>query len=265
MLSLQLGLMGDFGVSINRMGSKGLRDVCQVQVCLMGKVGTCRTSPCGRERCMCATQGWYSDISTCLKRKRVSSGGEPVSLNGKNSLRRHVLMEYTTATGHSQRICLRYHTIRCPTTITTSGKPTIRYVAKRCRHGLNYRMERYKLSEVTGLSYNEANRNFIIYHATTPELERGGRRKRRGSERIGRSTMQWDDDSKSSNDSTMTFSSRLWRFTRNPPLGIRLLACGIRLSATMHWPLDARIAIDVHDSLVCIASPGTIKTALRIM
>ena len=31
------------------------------------------------------------------------------------------------------------------------------------------------------------------------------------------------------------------------------------------WPDDARVAIDVHDNLVCIASPRTIKTALAIM
>jgi len=34
--------------------------------------------------------------------------------------------------------------------------PTIRYVAKRCRHGLNYRMERFKLSEVTDLPYHKS-------------------------------------------------------------------------------------------------------------
>ena len=31
------------------------------------------------------------------------------------------------------------------------------------------------------------------------------------------------------------------------------------------WPDDARVAIDVHDNLVCIASPRTVKTALAIM
>ena len=50
------------------------------------------------------------------------------------------------------------------------GKPTIRYVAKRCRHGLNYRMAPDKLATVTGLSPVEAEQAYRLYHMASPEV-----------------------------------------------------------------------------------------------
>jgi uracil-DNA glycosylase len=145
------------------------------------------------------------------------------------------------------------------------GKPTIRYVAKRCRHGLNYRMERYKLSEVTGLSYNEASRNFIIYHATTPELEKwwdaeehGFRKDREVYNALGRRfkvIQRVDDDVLRS----------IVAFYPQSTIGDKITQVWYQSESDEDWPDDARIAIDVHDNLVCIASPSTIKTALRIM
>jgi len=49
---------------------------------------------------------------------------------------------------------------------------TLRYIAKRCRHGLNYRMQIDRLSEVTGLPFHEARKAFGLYHSSTPELKR---------------------------------------------------------------------------------------------
>ena len=47
--------------------------------------------------------------------------------------------------------------------------PTIRYIAKRCRHGLNYRMERISLPK-SRLAFHQAARAWSVYHAITPEL-----------------------------------------------------------------------------------------------
>lgn len=145
------------------------------------------------------------------------------------------------------------------------NKPTIRYIAKRCRHGLNYRMERYKLSEVTGLSYNEASRNFIIYHATTPELEKwweaeehGFRKEKQVYNALGRRfrvIQRIDDDVLRS----------IVAFYPQSTIGDKIVQVWYQSEGDPEWPLDARIAIDVHDNLVCIASPRTIHTALRIM
>ena len=144
-------------------------------------------------------------------------------------------------------------------------KPTIRYIAKRCRHGLNYRMERFKLSEVTGLSYNEASRNFIIYHATTPELEKWWDAEeskfRKGKEiynAMGRrfKVIQRIDDE---------VLKSIVAFYPQSTIGDKITRVWYQSESDDQWPEDARICIDVHDCLVCIASHKTIKTALAIM
>lgn len=53
-----------------------------------------------------------------------------------------------------------------------TGKHTLRYIAKRCRHGLNYRMQAARLAEVTGLTLAEATEAYNAYHAATPELRK---------------------------------------------------------------------------------------------
>jgi uracil-DNA glycosylase family 4 len=50
--------------------------------------------------------------------------------------------------------------------------PTIRYIAKRCRHGLNYRMGPDRLATVTKLPLQDAYKAYEIYHQITPELKR---------------------------------------------------------------------------------------------
>jgi uracil-DNA glycosylase len=146
-----------------------------------------------------------------------------------------------------------------------NDKPTIRYIAKRCRHGLNYRMERFKLSEVTGLSYNEASRNFIIYHATTPELEkwwdaeeRGFRKNKEVYNALGRrfKVIQRIDDE---------VLKSIVAFYPQSTIGDKITRVWYQSESDDDWPDDARVAIDVHDNLVCIASHRTIKTALAIM
>lgn len=50
--------------------------------------------------------------------------------------------------------------------------PTIRYKAKRCRHGLNYRMNYIRLAESAGLTIYDARKSYVIYHLTTPEIKK---------------------------------------------------------------------------------------------
>jgi len=145
------------------------------------------------------------------------------------------------------------------------GKPTIRYISKRCRHGLNYRMERYKLSEVTGLTYNEANKNFILYHNNTPELERWWeeeerqfRKNREVFNALGRRhkvIQRLDDEALKS----------IVAFYPQSTIGDKVTQVWYQSEEDDHWPDDARVCIDVHDNLVCIASPRSIKTAMGIL
>ena len=145
------------------------------------------------------------------------------------------------------------------------GTPTIRYIAKRCRHGLNYRMEKWKLAEVTGLPYHEAARAFALYHSATPELR------------------VWWDKTVSDFRKTKTMYNALGRrfrviqrmdedveksliaFYPQSTIGDKITQVWYQSEEDDEWPDDARVCIDVHDNLVALASPRTAKTALRIL
>lgn len=145
------------------------------------------------------------------------------------------------------------------------NQPTIRYTAKRCRHGLNYRMERFRLSEVTGLPYHESNRAFVLYHGITPELElwweeeeKQFRKKREVFNAFGRRhkvIQRLDDEALKS----------IVAFYPQSTIGDKITQVWYQAEEDDKWPSDARVAIDVHDNLVAIASPKTIKTAMAVL
>jgi DNA polymerase I-like protein with 3'-5' exonuclease and polymerase domains len=144
-------------------------------------------------------------------------------------------------------------------------KPTIRYTSKRCRHGLNYRMERFRLSEVTGLPYHEAARAFFLYHSITPELEewwkqaeRDFRTRKEVFNAFGRrhKVIQRIDDE---------VLKSIVAFYPQSTIGDKITRVWYQSEEDDRWPMDARVCLDVHDNLVCLASPKTIKTALSIL
>jgi len=53
-----------------------------------------------------------------------------------------------------------------------NGVPTKRFIAKRCRHGLNYRMQADRLATVTSLDLREATSAYLIYHRINPQLQK---------------------------------------------------------------------------------------------
>jgi uracil-DNA glycosylase family 4 len=147
------------------------------------------------------------------------------------------------------------------------GSPTIRYVAKRCRHGLNYRMEKWKLAEVTDLPFHQASRAWAVYHAITPELRSwwGQEEKQfkltreiyNGMGRRFKVIQRIDDDVL---DSIIAFYPQ-------STIGDKVTRVWYMCEEDDEWPdrMYARIAIDVHDNLVPIAVPRYAKTCLRIM
>jgi DNA polymerase I-like protein with 3'-5' exonuclease and polymerase domains len=155
-----------------------------------------------------------------------------------------------------------------------NAKPTIRYTAKRCRHGLNYRMMIWKLAEVTGLSYNEAAQAFYKYHQITPELrlwweeeEADFKRTRVKFNAFGRMfrVIQKLYDVYGHRDEKI-FKS-LVAFYPQSTLGDLTTSVWYLSEEDDKWPdkMYARIAIDVHDHLACISTPKHIKTCLSIM
>lgn len=147
------------------------------------------------------------------------------------------------------------------------GRPTIRYTAKRCRHGLNYRMERFRLSEVTGLPYHQAARAFSLYHSITPELvewwkeeEKLFRRDKCMFNALGRRYQIIGRLNDSVLDSCIAFYPQ-------STIGDKITQVWYQCEEDDKWPdkMYARIAIDVHDNLVGMCTPKYIKTCLSIM
>jgi uracil-DNA glycosylase family 4 len=145
------------------------------------------------------------------------------------------------------------------------GKKTLRYIAKRCRHGLNYRMQYPRLAETTGLSLHEAANAFHIYHRTNPEL-----------------VQWWDSCVAEVKETHMLFS----------PLGRRLLIMeritddalesiiAFKPQSTIgdwvcsvwylseddpEWPEGCRVAMNIHDALIATGPVEQLPKALSIM
>lgn len=146
-----------------------------------------------------------------------------------------------------------------------TAQPTIRYYAKRARHALNYRMERFRLAEETGLPYHDASKLWILYHSKTPQLkhwwertESDFRRTRVMYNALGRrwKVIQRLDDSVM--DSIIAFFPQ-------STVGDKITQVWYQAEEDDDWPIDARVAIDVHDNLVGIATPKVAKTALSVL
>lgn len=148
-----------------------------------------------------------------------------------------------------------------------SNQPTKRYVAKRCRHGLNYRMQSFRLSQVTQLPYHEAVTAFHLYHRITPELQRWWKEQERQFKQekeiynaLGRrfSVIQRIDDS---------VLESIIAFYPQSTIGDKITQVWYQAEEDDDWPdsHSARIAIDVHDNLVGICTPRVAKTALKIL
>jgi len=148
------------------------------------------------------------------------------------------------------------------------NQPTIRYISKRCRHGLNYRMERFRLAEVTDLPYHRAAHAFMLYHRITPEL------------------MEWWKQEEYTFKKTRTLYNALGRRFRvlqpvdddvaksvvayypQSTIGDKVVQCWYQAEEDDEWPKGhARVAINVHDNLVgMVEVKGRYaKTALKVL
>ncbi|NJL53751.1 hypothetical protein HC928_00500 [bacterium] len=148
----------------------------------------------------------------------------------------------------------------------SAGRHTIRYIAKRCRHGLNYRMAADRLATVTGLSPSEAQFAYDVYHRKTPELR-----------------IWWDRlvaevrQSKALYNSLgrrLLFLNRLSdehaldavvAFRPQSTIGDKVSQVWYESEDDPRWPNNSRIVLNVHDALVGLAPIHKAKTCLAIM
>lgn len=146
-----------------------------------------------------------------------------------------------------------------------NDQPTKRYIAKRCRHGLNYRMERERLSEVTELPYHLASQAFVLYHKINPELtkwwefeENNFKKNRVTHNALGREFRVFQTIDEEVLRSVVAFYPQ-------STIGDKVTQVWYQSEEDDKWPRGkARIAIDVHDNLIGIATPDVAKRALSI-
>jgi len=143
--------------------------------------------------------------------------------------------------------------------------PTKRYVAKRCRHGLNYRMGPETLSAKTGLSLAESVDAYKRYHRITPELQR------------------WWHEVESEVTKTKTLFNVYGRrfivleritpealesiiaFKPQSTLGDHVVQTIVLCHEDPEWPLHARIILNIHDALIALAPLDKRMKCLQIM
>jgi len=150
--------------------------------------------------------------------------------------------------------------------IVFPGNVTMRFVAKRCRHGLNYRMAADKLSLTTGLPISVAQDAYTKYHRINPEVKRGWSQVEQiiKSERmlfnaLGRRYLQLEPPGPDNMDSIVAFYPQ-------STVGDQLCRVIYKSHDDPKWPRGARIVLNIHDALIAIAPVGEpAKQALRIM
>jgi uracil-DNA glycosylase family 4 len=142
------------------------------------------------------------------------------------------------------------------------GSLTLRGISKRCRHGLNYRMQPARLASVTGMSLHEAVSAYNAYHRATPELVRW-----------------WDDVINEVRTTRMLWTclgrrieflgprideeliDSIIAFKPQSTLGDFVCSVMYLSQEDDQWPRDARIVFNNHDSLTAMCR---VKDAQRV-
>lgn len=136
------------------------------------------------------------------------------------------------------------------------GSITMRYVAKRCRHGLNYRMGPDRLATAAGLSLSQADVAYTAYHRTNPQIRdwwdatiKRVRQEHMLTSPMGRRwrLMQRLDDS--ALDSIIAFEPQSLA-------GDKVASVIYLCHDDPQWPRDARVILNIHDALIAIHRPA---------
>lgn len=154
------------------------------------------------------------------------------------------------------------------------GKHTIRYVAKRCRHGLNYRMFAPRLAQTLGVSIDEATILWNKYHETTPEIRRwwstteiAYKKDRVLTTPYGRRMVLLGRLPSAAKDKEAyeQVMESIVAFVPQSTIGDKVSEVIYLSEEDDDWPSDARIVLNVHDALICEAPLSKLKTCLAIM
>jgi DNA polymerase I - 3''-5'' exonuclease and polymerase domains len=147
-----------------------------------------------------------------------------------------------------------------------AGQPTIRYIAKRCRHGLNYRMMPDRLALTTGLPLATATEAFVKYHRLSPEIKKGWQHdldliksKRAIYNAYGRRYYQFAPITDETTESIVAFYHQ-------STIGDHVCRVIYKSHDDDKFPKGkARIALNTHDGLIGLAHKSVARQALRVL
>lgn len=145
-------------------------------------------------------------------------------------------------------------------------KPTIRYKAKRCRHGLNYRMMIDRLATVLEISFVEAEYLWHQYHKTTPEIQEWWKwtidkytKDRVLFNAYGRRLIRLEKLSDDALESIIAFYPQ-------STIGDKVTRIIRQCHNDPDWPTGrARIALNIHDALIALNTHDTGPVVRHIM
>lgn len=130
--------------------------------------------------------------------------------------------------------------------------PTIRYKAKRCRHGLNYTMGGDLLAEQISADIGEGERLHRLYHKANPEIMKW---------------WSWTYEQARTKNQLFNAFGRRWillepldpailgnivAFYPQSTIGDKVSRCIYMCESDPDWPEDARMALNIHDALIAI-------------
>ena len=139
------------------------------------------------------------------------------------------------------------------------GTYTIRYLGKRARHGLNYRMSPVRFAESTGVKLSMANTVFNAYHKETPELRRWWTRLetevRQSKAKLGYGVLYNSLGRRLCILEALTDETlkSIVAFRPQSTIGDWLQRVWYLCHEDKRWPIEqARILINVHDCLIAL-------------
>tara|TARA_R110000751_G_scaffold207300_1_gene311183 strand:- start:346 stop:1290 length:945 start_codon:yes stop_codon:yes gene_type:complete len=143
--------------------------------------------------------------------------------------------------------------------------PTMRYLGKRCVHGLNYRMQAPKLAEVCGIPMQQAYEAYASYHRAFPEIQIGWsntikdvREHKTLFTPLGRRMIWLERLTEDSFDSVIAFRPQ-------STIGDKVSSVIYQCHDDPEWPSDARMLLNVHDALIAIHRPEDATTVQQVM
>lgn len=143
---------------------------------------------------------------------------------------------------------------------------TLRYLGKRCVHGLNYRMQPDRLAQTTGISIQQAQEAFSSYHATYPEIQQAWKNTMDEVKKtktlynfMGRRLYFLEPINENNTDSVIAFKPQ-------STIGDYVSSIIADVEEDPQFPSDkARCLLNIHDALVFLVHKDVEKLMLKLV